>query len=90
MTEKENISQEFRLKNIDETRNYFLDEIERNKLVNRKHKNICTTINYIEHVLILASIIIGYISFSAFPPLLGIPKGNTSYDIKNLGKKCRN
>ena len=24
---KENISQEFRLKNIDETRNYFLEEI---------------------------------------------------------------
>ena len=90
MTEKENMSQESRLKNIDETRNYFLDEIERNKLVNRKHKNICTTINYTEHVLILASIIIGYISFCAFPPLLGIPIGNTSYEIKNLGKKCRN
>ena len=27
---KENISQEFRLKNIDETRNYFLEEIGQN------------------------------------------------------------
>ena len=27
---KENISQEFRLKNIDETRNYFLEEIGKN------------------------------------------------------------
>ena len=90
MAEKEIITQEFRLKNIDETRNCFLDEIERNKLVNRKHKKICTTISYIENVFILASIIIGYILFSAFPPLLGIPIGNMSYEIKNLGKKCRN
>ena len=28
---KENISQVFRLKNIDETRNYFLQEIEQNE-----------------------------------------------------------
>ena len=27
---EENISQEFRLKNIDETRSYFLEEIEQN------------------------------------------------------------
>ena len=32
MKEK-NISQEFRLKNIDETRNYFLEEIEQNELI---------------------------------------------------------
>ena len=30
---KENISQEFRLKNIDETRNNFLEEIEKNQLI---------------------------------------------------------
>ena len=29
---EENISQEFRLKNIDETRSYFLEEIEQNGL----------------------------------------------------------
>ena len=34
---EENISQEFRLKNIDETRNYFLKEIEQNKLMSKKH-----------------------------------------------------
>ena len=37
MKEK-NISQEFRLKNIDETRNYFLEEIEQNELISRKYK----------------------------------------------------
>ena len=35
---EENIRQEFRLKNIDETRNYFLKEIEKNELMIRKHK----------------------------------------------------
>ena len=30
---EENISQEFRLKNIDKTRNYFLEEIKPNKLM---------------------------------------------------------
>ena len=35
---EENISQEFRLKNIDETRNYFLEEIKQKKLMSKKHK----------------------------------------------------
>ena len=33
---EEKISQEFRLKNIDETRNYFPEEIEQNELMSRK------------------------------------------------------
>ena len=67
------MSQEFRFKNIDETRNYFLEEIKQNELMSRKHKRVCTTLNYIEHFLILASIISGCISISAFASLLGIP-----------------
>ena len=35
---EENISQEFRLKNIDETRNYLIEEIKQNQLVSKKHK----------------------------------------------------
>ena len=38
----ENIRQEFRLKNIGETRNYFLEEIKQKTLMSRKHKKICT------------------------------------------------
>ena len=30
---EENVSQEFRLKNMDETRNYFLEEIKQNELM---------------------------------------------------------
>ena len=51
---EENISQKFTLKNIGETTNYFLEETEQNELMSRKHLT-CTTLNYIEHVLILAS-----------------------------------
>ena len=37
---EENMSQEFRLKNIDETRNYFIKEIEQKGLMSKKHKNV--------------------------------------------------
>ena len=40
MTEK-NLSQELRLKNIDGTRNYFIEEINQNELMNKKHKKAC-------------------------------------------------
>ena len=33
-----NICQEFRLKNIDETRNYLSEEINRNELMSKKYK----------------------------------------------------
>ena len=69
----ENLSQEFRLKNIDETRNYLIEEINRNQLISKKHKMVCTTLNYIEHFLILGSAVTGCVSISAFPSLVGIP-----------------
>ena len=60
MTE-ENISQEFRLKNIDKTKNYFIKEIYQNELTSDNHKNICVTLHYIEHFIVLDSAITGYI-----------------------------
>ena len=58
MCPKKTLTQEFTLKTIDETRNYFLEEIKQNELMSKKHKKVCTTLNYIEHFLILASIIL--------------------------------
>ena len=78
---EENISQEFRLKNIDETRNYFLEEIKQNGLKSKKHKKVCTTLNYTEHFPILASTITGCISIYAFASLICIPIGISSYII---------
>ena len=77
----ENIIQKFRLKNIDETRNYLIEEKNRNELMSKKYKKICTTLNYIEHVLILASTITRCDSISAFASLVGIPIGITSSAI---------
>ena len=47
MTE-ESISQEIGLKNIDETRNYLIEEKNQNELKSKKRKEICTALNYIE------------------------------------------
>ena len=44
---KENISQEFRLKNINKTKSYLLEETNQNELMCRKYKRVCATLNYI-------------------------------------------
>ena len=75
---QESISQEFKLKNTAETRNYFIEKINRNKLMRKKHKNVCATLNYIEYALILASKITGCVFISEFGCLVGIPIGVTS------------
>ena len=51
-------------KNIDETNNYFIKEINRNELMSKRHKMFCTTLNHIEHLL--GSTITGSVSISAF------------------------
>ena len=75
---EENVSQEFRLKNIDETNNYLIEEINRNELMTKKHKKVCTTLNYTEHFLILGSTITGCISIS----VVAIPIGIASSAIR--------
>ena len=80
MLEK-NISDEFRLKNVHETRNYFLKEIEQNELMSRKHKKICTSLNHIEDFLILAFTITRCFSIFDFAFLVSVPIGITSSAI---------
>ena len=48
MTE-ENISQEFRLKEIDKTTNYFTEEKKQNELTSKKHKKVCKILSYTEY-----------------------------------------
>ena len=78
---EENVSEKFRLKNIDETRNYLIEEINRNELMCKNHKKVCTTLNYLEHFPILASTITGCISISTFFSLVGIAIRITSSAI---------
>ena len=39
---EENINEEFKLKKIDETRDYFIEEINQNEFMSKKHKNLNT------------------------------------------------
>ena len=52
--------------------------------MSRKQKQVCATLNYIEHFLIFAFTITGCISISAFASLTGISKGITSSTIALL------
>ena len=45
--------------------------------MSKKHKKICKFLNYIEHSLIIFSIITGCVSISAFASLVGISIGIT-------------
>ena len=69
---EEKTSQKFRSKNIDEARNYFLEEIKQDELMSKKQRKVFSTLNYVEHFLILASAITGRISISVFASLIGI------------------
>ena len=46
---EENINQEFRLKKIDEIRNYSIEAINQSELVSKKHKKVSRVFNYIHH-----------------------------------------
>ena len=70
------------MKNVDETRNYFLEEIMQNEWMRRKRKKVCTTLNYIEYFLILACTITGCVSITAFASLIGILIGIMSSAIR--------
>ena len=74
MVEKK-ISQEFRLKEINETRDYFIEEIKQNELISKKHKKVFKILYYTKHLLILAFTVTGCVSISAFTSLVAIPVG---------------
>ena len=74
----EEASLKFRLRKIDETRTYFLDEIKHNDLMSEKYKKTCKYLNYVEHLLILVSTVTGCVSISAFASLVCVPFGITS------------
>ena len=44
---------------MDKTINYIIEETNRNELISKKHKKVCTTLNHIEYFLILGSAITG-------------------------------
>ena len=78
---EEIMNQGFRLKNIDEIRNYLIEEINQNEFMTRKQKKVCRVLNYIDHSLIAISLITGGVSISVFASLVVIPIGITNSAI---------
>ena len=77
---EEYISQEFRLKKIDKQRNCFIKEINQNELRSKKHK-LCRVLTYFDIFFILASAVTRWISISAFPSLVSVAIGITSFAV---------
>ena len=70
---EENINQKFRLKKVDEIRNYLIEGINQIELMSKKYKKVCRILNYIDHSLIVISTINGCVFISAFASFVGIP-----------------
>ena len=49
-----------------------------NDLINKKHKNVCRVLNYIDHLLIVTSTITGCVFISVFASIVAIPIGIAS------------
>ena len=79
--DEENLSQEFRLKNIKEIKNYFIKETNQNELMKKKHKKVYRILTYIDHFLVSASSITGCVSVSALASVVVIPIGITSFMV---------
>ena len=73
-----NMSQEFRLENIDIAKKCFIEKINLNEMISKKYEKVFTTLKYIKHLLISASAVTGLVSISAFAALDFIPIGITS------------
>ena len=65
-------SLDFRLKNIDETRNYLLEEIKHNDLMSEKHRKVCRALKYFEYFLVFVSAVSDCVSISTFVSLVGV------------------
>lgn len=50
--------------------------------MSEKHKKVFTVLNYIEQLLILISTVTGCLSISAFPLLIDIPIGITTFALE--------
>ena len=74
ITKIKEASLQFRLRQIDETTNYLLDEMKHNDLMSEKNKKTCKYLNYVENMLFLASTITVCVSISALA-LVCIPVG---------------
>ena len=69
-------SLQIRLRKIDETRDYLLEEIKHDDLISEKYKKTCKYLNYVEHLPILST---GCVSMFTFASLVCVPIGITKF-----------
>ena len=86
------MSQEFRLKNINETRNYLIEEINQKELMSKKRKKVYRVLNYMEHLLILICVVTGCDFHFCFHFFSWYSYRNCEFcnSVKNLCNKCLN
>ena len=65
-------SLEFRLKKIDKTSNYLLEEMKHNDFMREEHKTVWRGLNYFENLFVFISAINGCVSISVFSSLIGV------------------
>ena len=78
---KENVSLDVRLKTVDETRHFVLEEIKHNELMSEKHQKVSRALNDFEHFLIFISAVSGCVLIFSFASLVGIPVGITNSPV---------
>ena len=83
-------SLKFTLRKIDETRNFLLDEIKHNDLMNERYRKTSKYLNYVELLLILVSTVTCCVSFSAFASLVfGITSSVVGINICAITAKIK-
>ena len=81
---EENISQSLDFKKRKWVTSYFIEEMNQNELMSKKHKKVSRVPNFIEKVLILASAVTEYASISALASLVGsfVPILSSALELK--------
>ena len=83
-------SLKFTLRKIDETKNFLLDEIKHNDLMNERYRKTGKYLNYVELLLILVSTVTCCVSFSAFASLVfGITSSVVGINICAITAKIK-
>ena len=94
-------NQQFRLKRINEIKDYFIAEIKERELIIKRLSKYIASFNFFDKLLIFLSVTTGSISITSFPTVIGAPAGVVSASfslaisistgiIKKLLKTTRN
>ena len=75
--------QQFRLKKINEIKDYFVAEIKERELMSKRLSKYIASFDYFDKSLIVLSVATGSISIASFSTVIGAPVGMMSAICKN-------